>query len=123
MQIAYEMSRKFRAVLLDAETRKRLKAARSYADLNQAQLAERLDMSRSTYERIESGRQFKKRPHEWELEGFLRRVAEATGLPYGFFTEPGEPAAEDVSRSPLPQGLQPSRGDRAEPETGEAGGR
>lgn len=67
------------ALLDPDEVGRRIRAARAYARLTTQELAERVDMGRSTLERIEAGRQLPKR---WQLWG----IAEVTNLPRNWFT-------------------------------------
>jgi transcriptional regulator with XRE-family HTH domain len=68
---------------MDAETARRLRAARGYADLSRPALGDALEVSKDTIERIENGRRVL---GEFERETFLQRAAAACGLPYEFFT-------------------------------------
>jgi transcriptional regulator with XRE-family HTH domain len=61
------------------ELRKRLRAARGYADMSQPELAEHFGWSRSTIVRIEEGTRSLK---DYELG----RIAEVCDLPIGFFS-------------------------------------
>jgi transcriptional regulator with XRE-family HTH domain len=67
------------AILDPDELGRRIRAARAYARLTTQELAKRVDIGRSTLERIESGHQLPKR---WQLWG----IAEVTGLPRNWFT-------------------------------------
>lgn len=61
------------------EVARRVRAARVYADLSQAEMAERLDLGFVTYKRCEAAaREF--------TAGELKRVAEITNMPDPFFT-------------------------------------
>jgi transcriptional regulator with XRE-family HTH domain len=60
------------------ELRRRLRAARGYADMSQPELAKHFGWSRSTIVRIEDG---KRNLKDYEL----RRIADVCGLPVGFF--------------------------------------
>jgi transcriptional regulator with XRE-family HTH domain len=61
------------------EIRRRLRAARAYADLSLDGLAAAVEIGRNTLVRIENG---SRNPKAMEL----RAVADACGLPYEFFT-------------------------------------
>lgn len=66
------------------ETRKRIRAARGYAGLSHAELGERLGVSRDTARRYEDGGHRRLADHD--EEALLRRIGDACGLPYEFFT-------------------------------------
>jgi transcriptional regulator with XRE-family HTH domain len=61
------------------EERRRLRAARAYADFSLDELAERVEMGRSTLIRVDQGERNLKRME-------ISAIAEACGLPVEFFT-------------------------------------
>lgn len=65
------------------ELSKRIRAARAYANMSAAELAERTGMSVSTLARLERG---ERQPSKVEAAGLAVAVGEATGLPTVFFT-------------------------------------
>lgn len=72
-----------RALMANAdELSRRLRAARAYKGLSKLEMATALGMSESTYKRIETGT---KGFEGWQREGFLAAIADATGMPRGFF--------------------------------------
>lgn len=81
---------------MEEETIRRIRAARGYAGLSQPALADRLGMSQDTLKRIELKHRDLK---GYELDGFIRAVAEATDLPVEFFTAPDFSALTTASQA------------------------
>lgn len=92
---------------MERELLQRIRAARAYAGLSQPELAQRLGVSQDTLKRIELGQ---KGMQGYELDGFIRAVAEHTGLPTEFFTEPFDrllrPPTDPIARALLDAGGQ-----------------
>lgn len=66
-----------------SELVRRLQAARVYAGLDQAEFAEAIGTSKSTVERVETGKRDLK---EIEIPGWIESAAKACGLPVAFFS-------------------------------------
>jgi transcriptional regulator with XRE-family HTH domain len=76
-----------------ADTIKRLRAARAYANLNQPELAERIGVSPATYKRAELG----ERPVSTEE---LLKIAHACGVPPSYLLRPWLEGAPERRRVP-----------------------
>lgn len=95
---------------MESEVQQRVKAARAYADLSRKQLAEALDMSVDTLQRIEAGT---RKPKKIELLG----IENATGVPL-WFLETGFAVLRDEahrsSRDPFALADRLRQADRAD---------
>ena len=71
---------------MDAETKRRISAARGYLGEQRPAFAKRLGMTASTLRRYEEEPNYPKTIKPHQQEALLRKIAEITGLPYEFFT-------------------------------------